>query len=100
MITEPRYLLPPDAYRDLAWFERERAGLFTDRWSLVADAAQLAEPGDYVAVAVGDAPLLVVRADDGTLRAHHNLCRHRGMAMLEGEGRCDRAIALLDGVIA
>jgi Rieske 2Fe-2S family protein len=92
VITEPRYLLPPGAYRDHAWFERERATVFTDRWSLVADAAQLAEPGDYVAATVGDAPLLVVRGDDGRLRAHHNVCRHRGMAMLEGEGRCDRAI--------
>jgi Rieske 2Fe-2S family protein len=92
MMVEPRYLLPPDAYRGAAWFERERASLFTDRWSLVADAAQLAEPGAFVAVAVGDAPLLVVRGEDGELRARHNLCRHRGMALLEGEGRCERAI--------
>lgn len=92
MILEPRYLLPPSAYRSADWFEHERATLFTDRWSLVADTTQLAEAGDYVAVAVGDAPLLVIRGDDGELRAHHNLCRHRGMAMLDGEGRCERSI--------
>ena len=91
-MTEPRYELPPSAYRDAAWFERERATIFTDRWSLVADAEQLAEPGDYVAVTVGDAPLLVVRGEDGGLHAHHNICRHRGMSMLEGSGRCERAI--------
>ncbi len=92
MITEPRYLLSPGAYRERGWFERERATLFTHRWSLVADSTQLAAPGDYVAVTVGDAPLLVVRGEDGVLRAHHNICRHRGMAMVEGDGRCERAI--------
>jgi phenylpropionate dioxygenase-like ring-hydroxylating dioxygenase large terminal subunit len=91
-MVEPRYLLPPSAYRSPAWFERERATLFTHRWTLVADEGQLAEPGAYVAATVGDAPLVVVRDDDGVLRAHHNICRHRGMAMLEGEGRCERAI--------
>src|SRR4051794_1866808 len=55
MIVEPRYLLPPSAYRSTEWFERERATLFTDRWSLVADSTQLAEVGDYVAATVGDA---------------------------------------------
>jgi Rieske 2Fe-2S family protein len=92
VITEPRYVLSPGAYRDPTWFERERATLFTNRWSLVADATRLAEPGAYVAATVGDAPLVVVRGDDGELRAFHNICRHRGMAMLEGEGRCERAI--------
>ena len=92
MMVEPHYLLPPSAYRSAAWFEWERATLFTHRWSLVADEGQLATPGDYVAATVGDAPLVVVRGEDGELRAHHNICRHRGMAMLEGEGRCERAI--------
>ncbi len=92
MTVEPRYLLPPSAYRSAGWFERERSTLFTNRWSLVADEGQLAVPGAYVAATVGDAPLVVVRAEDGALRAHHNICRHRGMAMLEGEGRCERAV--------
>jgi Rieske 2Fe-2S family protein len=92
MDLSPRYLLPPSAYRSPYGFAQLGATLFTDRWSLVADTSTLAVPGDYVAVAVGDAPLLVIRGDDGDLRAHHNVCRHRGMAMLEGEGRCERSI--------
>src|SRR3954454_18279171 len=58
VMVEPRYLLPPDAYRSQDWFARERALLFPPRWSLVADEAQLAEPGAFVAASVGDAPLV------------------------------------------
>lgn len=88
------YLLAPSAYRHHDWFARERAGLFTTRWTLVADESELAEPGSYVAVTLGDAPVLVVRGDDGTLRAFHNICRHRGMVMLaEGTGTCPGSIS-------
>jgi len=86
------YLLPPAAYRAADWYEREQAALFTPRWALVAAASELSEPGDFVTVTVGRAPLLVVRGGDGELRAFHNLCRHRGMQLLTGAGRCERTI--------
>ncbi len=87
------YLLAPTAYRDHDWFARERAVLFTPRWSLVADESELADPGSYVAAVCGDAPLVAVRGDDGRLRAFHNICRHRGMVMLaEGAGQAGRTL--------
>jgi choline monooxygenase len=87
-----RSLLPPVAYRDAGWFDRELSGIFTHRWALAADVAELTSPGDYVATTVGLAPLVVVRGDDGELRAFHNLCRHRGMVLLEGSGNVGRTI--------
>jgi Rieske 2Fe-2S family protein len=39
-----------------------------------------------VATSIGDTPIAVVRDLTGDLRAFHNLCRHRGMVMLEGSG--------------
>jgi Rieske 2Fe-2S family protein len=92
MVVVSRYLLAPDAYRSQSWFDREQHAVFTNRWCPVADEAQLVEPGAYVAATVGLAPLLVVRGDDGELRAFQNLCRHRGMVLLEGQGHCGRAI--------
>jgi phenylpropionate dioxygenase-like ring-hydroxylating dioxygenase large terminal subunit len=79
------FLLPPTAYTDTDWLAREQAGLFHRSWSLVADAAELAQPGDRVAVVVGQAPIVVVRTDDG-LRAFHNVCRHRGMTVIQPPG--------------
>ncbi|MCU1379458.1 MAG: hypothetical protein JWN29_2441 [Acidimicrobiales bacterium] len=90
--TSGSYLLPTEAYRSADWLERELGELFTARWALAAASEELAEPGDYVAVTVGHAPLLVVRGADGGLRAFHNLCRHRGMQLLTGTGRCERTI--------
>ena len=43
------------------------------------------EPGDYTAVDVGPYPIVVLRDDDGHLRAFHNVCRHRGARLLADE---------------
>ncbi|CAN5792788.1 aromatic ring-hydroxylating dioxygenase subunit alpha [soil metagenome] len=80
------FRLPATAYTSAAWLEDERRLLFEDQWALVADAAELTEPGSYVTATVGATPLLLLRGDDGELRAFVNMCRHRGMALLEGCG--------------
>ena len=83
----PTFLLPPEAYREPAWFANEQRRLFARSWALVGESGDVAEEGDYVAVTVGGVPLLVIRGADGTLRAFHNVCRHRGMKLLDGRGR-------------
>jgi phenylpropionate dioxygenase-like ring-hydroxylating dioxygenase large terminal subunit len=49
-------------------------------------SAALPEKGSYVARTAAKTPLLAVRGDDGVVRAFHNTCRHRGMAVAEGSG--------------
>jgi Rieske 2Fe-2S family protein len=83
---ETRHLLPADAYWSDEWFEREQRLLFSHTWHLVAAEDELAEPGSYVSYTAGLDPLVVVRDLDGELRAFHNLCRHRGMPLVEGCG--------------
>jgi len=86
-MTDPtRYLLEPEAYTDRGWFAREQRLVFGRTWQVVAHVEHLAGPGDFVTVRVGGAPIAIVRHADGTLRAFHNLCRHRGMVMLDGCG--------------
>jgi phenylpropionate dioxygenase-like ring-hydroxylating dioxygenase large terminal subunit len=77
-------------YREPAVLERERARVFARCWSLVADAEELRAPGSYVAASPAGIPLVVVRGEDGTLRAFHNVCRHRGITLLEGSGTVGR----------
>ena len=43
-------------------------------------------PGDYVEYTIGDESVLVVRATDGTIRAFHNSCLHRGTRLAAGAG--------------
>ena len=56
----------------------------------MASAEEVATPGSYVTASVGGIPLAVVRDQDGSLRAFHNICRHRGITLLEGSGSLGR----------
>ena len=77
-------------YTDAAVLATERARLFTRSWALVASNEEVASPGAYVTAFVGGMPLAVVRGHDGVLRAFHNVCRHRGITLLEGAGTVGR----------
>jgi phenylpropionate dioxygenase-like ring-hydroxylating dioxygenase large terminal subunit len=84
--VETRFLLPPSAYFDDDWYEREQRNLFARSWHLAATVEDVARPGDYVTYDAGTDPLVVVRGTDGVLRSFHNFCRHRGHRLVEGSG--------------
>ena len=56
--------------------------IFGRHWLFCATEGQISEPGDYVTMDVGPYSIILVRDDDGRIRAHHNVCRHRGSRML------------------
>lgn len=49
-------------------------------------SAALNENGSYIARRASGTPLLVVRGEDGQVRAFINACRHRGMKVASGSG--------------
>ncbi|HEX6705927.1 MAG TPA: aromatic ring-hydroxylating dioxygenase subunit alpha [Albitalea sp.] len=65
-------------YRDEAVFQADLAHVFGRHWIFVAVEPQLPQPGDFVTVDIGRSSVLLVRDDDGRVRAFHNVCRHRG----------------------
>jgi Rieske 2Fe-2S family protein len=81
-----------DWYNSAEVLRAEQRSLFSKSWALVGSSEELAEPGDYMAAAIGNAPVAIVRGPGGDLRAFHNVCRHRGMTLLEGTGRLGRFI--------
>ena len=85
--TDPALTLPYDWYSDEAVLRRERAAVFARSWQYAGRAADMAEPGSYLAVDAGGIPVLVVRDRAGTLRAFLNVCRHRGAVLTDGCGR-------------
>ncbi|HWP99315.1 MAG TPA: aromatic ring-hydroxylating dioxygenase subunit alpha [Vicinamibacterales bacterium] len=92
---KPRDVLPADAvtlparyYTDPDVFARELERIWSRFWIAAARAPELAEPGDYVLRAIAGDSFLVVRGDDGAVRAFWNVCRHRGTRLCtEPEGR-------------
>jgi nitrite reductase/ring-hydroxylating ferredoxin subunit len=83
--------LPIEAYTRGEIFQREKRTLFTASWMPIGAAAQLPGPGSFLTQIVGGWPLVVVRGEDGRLRAFQNVCRHQSMPVVEKpEGSCDR----------
>ena len=73
--------LPGRAY-DSEFYEFEQRSLFPRTWCAVAFANDLPDPGDAVPVTLAGWPLIILRGEDGALRAFHNICRHRAMRVL------------------
>jgi phenylpropionate dioxygenase-like ring-hydroxylating dioxygenase large terminal subunit len=75
--------LTPADYGSSSAFERERATFFGRAWIPVCRSDALASAGAQLAVSVAGAPLLVTRDADGALNALSNVCRHRGMRLVD-----------------
>jgi choline monooxygenase len=65
----------------------ERARIFRSAWHYVGHAGRVGQPSSYFACDTGGLPALVVRDQEGELRAFLNVCRHRGAVIAAGEGR-------------
>jgi phenylpropionate dioxygenase-like ring-hydroxylating dioxygenase large terminal subunit len=87
--TRPTFLMPPSAYFDRDWYEREQRQLFGRNYNLVGYLADIPAPGDYLVARVGNDPVIVVRTADGDVRSYLNMCRHRGMAIACAPGHTD-----------
>ncbi len=74
-------MLPRAAYVDPAVFEWEQRNIFSG-WTCVGNAGDLATVGAQKAVGTGPNAILLVRAEDDTVRAFANTCRHRGHELL------------------
>lgn len=77
--------LPAAAYLDDDLFAFERTRIFDHAWHCVAHASELALPGNWKRVEVSGESVLMVRGADLVLRALYNVCRHRGVALVEQE---------------
>jgi Rieske 2Fe-2S family protein len=76
--------LPAAWYYDPAHYQRELEAFWYRRWIAVAREEELPKPGDWRTVRVGTQSLFLVR-DEGTIRAFHNTCRHRGSILCTEE---------------
>jgi choline monooxygenase len=86
---EKAHTIPARWYFDPAVAEREREAVFRG-WQVAARVDQLREPGAYATTEIAGEPILALR-DEGTLRAFHNVCRHRAAVVVPGEcGVLDR----------
>jgi nitrite reductase/ring-hydroxylating ferredoxin subunit len=74
--------IPASWYTDPRIAELERLSVFSKTWQLVARTDQLNAPGQFIATTVAAEPIVVVRGNDGILRAFYNVCRHHAAAVV------------------
>ena len=79
--------LPPRAYTDPAVWAVELERVLRPSWLVIARADRLSAAGDFLTAEIAGARVLLARGQDGVIRAFHNVCRHRGMWVAEGNGR-------------
>jgi anthranilate 1,2-dioxygenase large subunit len=71
--------IPDWVYTSDAVYEREVERIFHGRtWNFVALEVEVPEPGDYKRSYVGPTPVVVSRAEDGSIHVFENRCAHRG----------------------
>lgn len=78
-------------YIDPGFLRLEFDKLWSRVWQPAARLDEIPEVGDFTVYNIGDQSVLLVRADESTVKAYHNVCPHRGTALGEGCGKFENS---------
>lgn len=85
--------LPGWTYHSPALFQIEARQVFLNHWQVVGHVSDIPAPGDWLTFDLLGERAVVMRGQDGQVRAFHNLCRHRGARVVDGAtGNCRGSI--------
>jgi choline monooxygenase len=80
--------IPALWYADPEVNAAERRTVFGGTWQAIGRADQVREPGQFFTIDLAGEPLVVVRGDDGELRAFFNVCRNRAARVVPDVEGC------------
>ena len=84
--------LPAWTYNNEELTELEMEQVFLSNWLFVGHVSDMPRTGDYQCLTMGNERAVVVRDQQGELRAFHNLCSHRASRIVsEDKGHCGKA---------
>jgi len=84
--------MPRDFYLAAGLYEAEVRNVWHGGWLFAGFAFEVPNAGDFLTFAVDTTSVLVIRGDDGIVRAFHNVCRHRGTQLCRTDQGQLRAI--------
>ena len=70
--------IPPERYTSSDYFRLELEKMWPNVWQFAAREEEMPSPGDIVLYENAGRSYLLIRQDDGSIRAFHNVCLHRG----------------------
>jgi phenylpropionate dioxygenase-like ring-hydroxylating dioxygenase large terminal subunit len=77
--------IPAARYHDAELYALEGEHIWRRQWLFAGHASQLSESGDYMRFERTGSPIVIVRGEDGEIRAFYNSCRHRGAPVVRDE---------------
>src|ERR1700753_2864921 len=79
-------------YTDATIFREELEAIWRDTWMIALHESELPKPLDFRTTSLAGEPIIIVRGEDGAVRAFLNVCPHRGALLLrEPAGNLERA---------
>lgn len=84
--------LPAWTYRDPEFLSVECARIFRRSWQIAAHESALPSPGDFQRLDLTGESVLIIRGEDGIVRAFTNVCRHRGARIASQPSGCARRL--------
>ncbi len=84
--------LPGWLYLDPEFFEAEKRAFLRAAPQVVCHESEIANPGEWRTIDFLGESVIVIRGDDGEIRAFTNVCRHRGSRLVDGEGGCAKVL--------
>ena len=84
--------LPGWLYFDPEFFEAEKRAFLRAAPQVVCQEREIAQPGDWRTLEYLGESIVVIRGDDGEVRAFSNVCRHRGSRLVDGEAGCSKVL--------
>jgi phenylpropionate dioxygenase-like ring-hydroxylating dioxygenase large terminal subunit len=84
--------LPGWLYHDPEFFEAEKRAFLRAAPQVVCHESEIAEPGEWRTIEYLGESVIVIRGDDGEIRAFSNVCRHRGSRLVDGTGGCSKVL--------
>lgn len=86
-----------ERYTSEAFAKLERERMWPYVWQFAAREEDLPEAGDYVVYENAGRSYLVSRQDDGSVKAYHNVCLHRGRKLRLEDGHADNFVCPFHG---
>jgi phenylpropionate dioxygenase-like ring-hydroxylating dioxygenase large terminal subunit len=84
--------LPGWLYHDAEFFEAEQAAFLRAAPQVVCHEREIASPGEWRSIEYLGESVIVIRGDDGAVRAFSNVCRHRGSRLVDNTGGCAKIL--------
>jgi phenylpropionate dioxygenase-like ring-hydroxylating dioxygenase large terminal subunit len=84
--------LPAWTYSDSEFFSVEMQRVMRPSWQVVCHISDVPAIGDYHTLEYLGESIVVIRGQDGELRAFTNVCRHRGARLLDGPSGCAKKL--------